>query len=269
MEDSSDVAQLVIRTGSDPKGDYFLAKRSEDSFWEFIGGKRKVDESIEEAAIRELKEEITIDWEDEMFDVIEIGEPYSSSADSSFTLYPVLIEVSQKLEKKVDSSKLSKEHSDFNWIKLNEFFSYDTLGQFDALLNLEIVQGNVAIAVTKNEDNRFLMIERSEEVSSSGKWVFPGGRIEDNESVADAAIRELKEEVGVSGKVVEKGMPYINKGELGFWKVTPVLVDFNKNNEISLNDECSGYEWLKHKEIIDKDTLGSLKAFDSLEKIKV
>jgi 8-oxo-dGTP diphosphatase len=38
----------------------------------------------------------------------------------------------------------------------------------------------------------------------AGKWEFPGGKIEENESEPYALIRELKEELGMSVSVQEK-----------------------------------------------------------------
>ncbi len=60
-DDTTDVAQLVLR--HDPAAAsryrYFLARRTMDETWEFIGGKRKAAESVREAAVRELDEELT------------------------------------------------------------------------------------------------------------------------------------------------------------------------------------------------------------------
>ena len=49
------------------------------------------------------------------------------------------------------------------------------------------------------EEILFLVIS-----SSSGKhWVLPKGHIEENESPEAAALRELKEEAGIKGQIVE------------------------------------------------------------------
>lgn len=53
----------------------------------------------------------------------------------------------------------------------------------------------VAAVIIKND--RVLIARRPENVHQGGKWEFPGGKVEDNESVTDALVRELKEELGI------------------------------------------------------------------------
>ena len=57
----------------------------------------------------------------------------------------------------------------------------------------------VAIAV---RDRRFLLIKRGLP-PRKGSWGFPSGFIEEGESAEEACLRELKEETGLSGSVVE------------------------------------------------------------------
>jgi 8-oxo-dGTP diphosphatase len=45
---------------------------------------------------------------------------------------------------------------------------------------------------------------RKEGKSMAGKWEFPGGKVEANESEQNALIRELNEELGMSVRVYEK-----------------------------------------------------------------
>lgn len=45
--------------------------------------------------------------------------------------------------------------------------------------------------------SNILIAERSAERYAPGLWEFPGGKIEPNESIEQALIREFKEEVGI------------------------------------------------------------------------
>lgn len=55
---------------------------------------------------------------------------------------------------------------------------------------------NVAAAVI-HVDNMFLLSKRLEHLHQGGKWEFPGGKIEANETTEQALIRELKEELNI------------------------------------------------------------------------
>lgn len=55
----------------------------------------------------------------------------------------------------------------------------------------------VAAVVLRNTDQQILIQERPKGKIASGRWEFPGGKIEDGESPETAARRELKEELGV------------------------------------------------------------------------
>ncbi|MGL5002838.1 MAG: (deoxy)nucleoside triphosphate pyrophosphohydrolase [Casimicrobium sp.] len=48
-----------------------------------------------------------------------------------------------------------------------------------------------------------LFAQRPEGKAYAGHWEFPGGKIEANESVQDAAIREIDEELGIHIRSVE------------------------------------------------------------------
>ncbi len=55
---------------------------------------------------------------------------------------------------------------------------------------------HVAVGVIFRENLVFLT-KRANDVHQGGKWEFPGGKVEDNETVQQALLRELKEEVAV------------------------------------------------------------------------
>ncbi|HEX3007850.1 MAG TPA: NUDIX domain-containing protein, partial [Bacteroidales bacterium] len=59
--------------------------------------------------------------------------------------------------------------------------------------------GSVTYRQTKSE-TLYLIISSSD----GAHWVLPKGHIDPNESSEDAALRELREEAGIIGKIVDK-----------------------------------------------------------------
>ncbi|MBU0718284.1 MAG: NUDIX hydrolase, partial [Planctomycetes bacterium] len=59
----------------------------------------------------------------------------------------------------------------------------------------------VAGSVVLNENREVLLVKRKRE-PKKGMWCLPIGFAEVNETIADAACRELKEETGVKGQVM-------------------------------------------------------------------
>jgi len=56
----------------------------------------------------------------------------------------------------------------------------------------------ISIAIVKNQQQQFLITRRQEGQHLAGKWEFPGGKVEEGESLTQAMQRELKEEVGLT-----------------------------------------------------------------------
>ncbi|MBW8186397.1 8-oxo-dGTP diphosphatase MutT [Shewanella nanhaiensis] len=56
---------------------------------------------------------------------------------------------------------------------------------------------HVAVGVIINDKQEVLLAKRLDHLHQGGKWEFPGGKIELNETVTDALKRELKEEVNL------------------------------------------------------------------------
>jgi 8-oxo-dGTP diphosphatase len=53
------------------------------------------------------------------------------------------------------------------------------------------------------KDSQILLIKRALHLTNGGKWGLAGGYVSTNETVEEAALRELKEEAGYTGKVVK------------------------------------------------------------------
>jgi 8-oxo-dGTP diphosphatase len=64
----------------------------------------------------------------------------------------------------------------------------------------------VAVVIIERFENaryEVLFAQRPEGKAYAGHWEFPGGKIEANESIQDAAIREIDEELGIHIASVE------------------------------------------------------------------
>lgn len=58
----------------------------------------------------------------------------------------------------------------------------------------------VVAAALINDNDEVLLAQRPKGKRLAGKWEFPGGKVEKNESPEGALVRELKEELGVDVK---------------------------------------------------------------------
>ena len=62
----------------------------------------------------------------------------------------------------------------------------------------------VVLAAVIERDGRFLMTRRLKGTHLAGKWEFPGGKCEPDESHAACLARELDEELGVRSEIGEE-----------------------------------------------------------------
>jgi len=56
---------------------------------------------------------------------------------------------------------------------------------------------HVAVGIIKNTHDQILIAKRAENAHQGGLWEFPGGKVEEAESVFDALKREFEEEVSL------------------------------------------------------------------------
>jgi 8-oxo-dGTP diphosphatase len=56
---------------------------------------------------------------------------------------------------------------------------------------------HVAVGVIVDPDHRILITRRARDAHQGGLWEFPGGKVEDGETLALALTRELREELGI------------------------------------------------------------------------
>ncbi|MBI2142002.1 NUDIX domain-containing protein [Candidatus Woesearchaeota archaeon] len=93
----------------------------------------------------------------------------------------------------------------------------------------------------------------------AGHWDFPKGHLEEGETDMDAALRELKEETGISGASIidsfsEKlGYFYRRDGKVIRKEVVFFLAEA-KTDEVKLSFEHIGFEWLQFDDALPRIT---------------
>lgn len=113
-------------------------------------------------------------------------------------------------------------------------------------------------ALIVNPKNQILIIKRSDnDDSMPGVWELPSGGIEENESIEESVLREVKEEVGIvldsCGELVdtEKYQFTNKKGVLKEVTEYTFLVKVNDIPEVILSTEHSNYAWANYNELLN------------------
>ena len=101
-EYTGDVAAVVISNGDSEA--YLIAKRADNNDWEFPGGKQHVDESLLEAAEREIREELDLEIK-----AIEASESFSYKS-GGYRIVPVYAEPEENFSVSLE------EHLEYRWI---------------------------------------------------------------------------------------------------------------------------------------------------------
>ena len=111
---------------------------------------------------------------------------------------------------------------------------------------------DVVCAVIQNEKNEYLCVQRGFG-ALSGKWEFPGGKIEPGETAHDACSRELKEELDVfaqAGETLFEHMFHADKKRfrLIFLKteILSGVIELKEHKQLL---------WLKASELVQLDWL--------------
>ena len=108
----------------------------------------------------------------------------------------------------------------------------------------------IVTGIIKNNDNKFLIVKRKEnEDIHGGLWVFPGGKVEENEDIFTALKREIKEEVGLDILDERKQISDYEyerpDGNITFGSCFLVRV---VNDKVSLSKDFDDYKWITKEE---------------------
>ncbi len=109
---------------------------------------------------------------------------------------------------------------------------------------------SVVTAIIKNKDGKFLIVKRKKNENIHGSlWVFPGGKVEDNEDLFSALKREIKEEVGLDIlDEKEQISEYEYEGPDGEITVGTCFLVKAKNEKIVLCEDLEDFAWISKED---------------------
>ena len=118
-----------------------------------------------------------------------------------------------------------------------------------------------AIVFRKDKEIKYLLLHYK---FRTDYWDFPRGNIEKGEDEQETALREIKEETGISDAELQKGFAekvqwfYKREGQTVFKEVIFFLAE-TKQKEIKLSKEHIGYAWLSYDKALKKLTFKNAK----------
>ena len=128
-----------------------------------------------------------------------------------------------------------------------------------------------AVAVIRRDDGRILLLRRrDDETVYPGHYTFPGGKIEDNDTITEGLVREVVEECGLE---LEPGIILIKEKAIGrpdgqTSKSLSFLCTVKDENSLVLDEnDFTDYTWANLDELRQLEHVGIEAEFTKAEEI--
>ncbi len=99
-------------------------------------------------------------------------------------------------------------------------------------------------------EGKLLLLQQAAHKNEPGTWGVPGGKLQDHETVENAAIRELFEETGI---VLTVSLPHLRSFYLRTvdfdYAFHVFIVQYNQVSHIRLSDEHQDYKWASAQDL--------------------
>lgn len=125
---------------------------------------------------------------------------------------------------------------------------------------MEIRSVAMALVVIERGTDRVLLLRRANTDSFPGEWFYITGSVEEDETAAQAALRELFEETALTVEELYSAdlCEQFYEPDRGSISVMPVFCAYvSKGSEPKLNDEHDAWEWLDVRAASQRVCLGS------------
>ena len=118
------------------------------------------------------------------------------------------------------------------------------------------------------QDNKFLVLKRaSDSQFAPNEWELVSGFMDNGETAEQTILREVKEELNVSGSILKSLPIYEMNDNDGRWVVIPYLVLLDDNKTIKISDEHSELKWMTIEEMSQFEYLAETVRFIKSQKI--
>ena len=105
----------------------------------------------------------------------------------------------------------------------------------------------IGVGVIYDQAGKILIDRRKAEGEMGGLWEFPGGKIEQNETVKDCIKREIKEEIGI--EVLVKNCLTVIEHQYSQFQVTLFVHDCQYIKGTPQTIECDEIRWVNLSEL--------------------
>ncbi len=114
----------------------------------------------------------------------------------------------------------------------------------------------LAVCVAIWQDDKILLVRRAN-APNKGLWALPGGKVDAGETIAAAAIRELREETSL--KAIPKNIFFIREIiEDGFHYVLNCVRAENPVGDLAAGDDAADAKWMSVTDLLDLETVPGL-----------
>ncbi len=103
-----------------------------------------------------------------------------------------------------------------------------------------------------NDDNKILLLQRSEQSGRGGQWSLAGGGLDTGEDPIEGILREIEEEIQID---VDKIKPFYIKSYMNQGDCIVIIAYEAKyiNGEVVLNWEHDSFKWVGKDEALNFD----------------